>query len=100
MSNAYDNAEAGAAVLDREIPGWAERINLDGLDMGIGNPTEVHFETCGCVLAQLYGTYERGRILLGHLDSFQSERLGFVSAFSAEYPALDEAWTKLVKARA
>ena len=99
MSNAYDNAEAGAAVLDRERPGWAERINLEGLNMSIGDPAEVHFDTCGCVLAQLYGTYDRGRAALGYPDSFQAVRLGFVSAFSAEYPALDEAWTKLVKAR-
>ena len=96
MSNAYDNAEAGAAVLDQEVPGWAKHIDLDGLDMSIGDGDT---DTCGCILMQLYGTYDRGRAALGYPDSFQAERLGFVSAFSAEYPALDEAWTAQVKAR-
>ena len=42
-------AAAGAAFLDGQVPGWAERINLGQLDMG----------SCyRCILGQLGGRYE------------------------------------------
>jgi hypothetical protein len=51
-----ERVAVGAALLDAELPGWAERIELGLLDLG--SPR------C-CVLGQLYGTYSVGLEAVG-----------------------------------
>ncbi len=46
----------GAQLLDSKQPGWAERINLESLDL-------THYKYC--ILGQLYGTYGEGISELG-----------------------------------
>lgn len=46
----------GAALLDREKPGWAARINERELNLGC---------CADCILGQVYGDYHRGRDALG-----------------------------------
>jgi hypothetical protein len=41
----------GAMALDMEVPGWADKIDLDRLDLWFCNR---------CVLGQLYGLYTKG----------------------------------------
>ncbi len=95
----HEHAAVGAAMLDRAVPGWAERINLDALDMSVGEPGFYgKAADCGCILSQLYGTYNAGRVALD-VDLDAGDRFGFISDFTAGYSALDAAWTKLVKAR-
>ena len=100
-----ERANDGATYLDAEEPGWAERINVEGLDMSIGDPDRFDDPgVCGCVLAQLYGSFEEGRSVLvlnanGSSAWEQSEDLGFVSPRMADYPVLDAAWRAQVKAR-
>lgn len=38
--------EKGAALLDEKNPGWAEKIDVDTLEIG---------DYCGCVIGQAYG---------------------------------------------
>ena len=56
-----DRAAVGAALLDEWMPGWAERIELEELDLG--SPRR-------CVLGQLYGGYGRGLDLLRSGERF------------------------------
>lgn len=52
---ASERAARGAALLDREIPGWADHIGLDRLDVGEGEMSD-HTGTddsLGCILCQL-----------------------------------------------
>lgn len=41
-------AARGAQLLDRVVPGWAHKIDLDNFSMA---------DTCQCALAQTHGTY-------------------------------------------
>ena len=91
-------AALGATMLDEQYVNWASSINLDGLDMAVGDPLS-HESGCGCILAQLYDTFEKGREWLGHPDFNQLEALGFVADFDEDDQMLTAAWTELVKAR-
>jgi hypothetical protein len=88
---------AGAAWLDEHRPGWADRINLDELDLA--NP-------CKCVLGQEYGRFVLGDDLILDEGS-ESWMLGFDVAelvqdgrYAGErYTELTAAWRELVLAR-
>lgn len=45
---ARERAAAGAALLDERLPGWADKVNLDTLEM---------WSPSSCVLAQAYGSF-------------------------------------------
>lgn len=45
------NAPKGAALFDRVAPGWADRIDLDALEMS---------SIFNCAVTQLYGDYKDG----------------------------------------
>ncbi|MDB5237665.1 MAG: hypothetical protein JWL88_767 [Parcubacteria group bacterium] len=49
-------ARNGASFLDAEVPGWADHIDLETLDIG---------STTTCALAQLFQHYARGAEILG-----------------------------------
>ena len=57
----------GAEFLDEDFPGWADRIDVDRLDLTSG---------CDCVLGQLFGGFRDGVELLG-LTLSVSRVLGF-----------------------
>lgn len=65
-TEARERAERGAALLDREEPGWADRINLSTFDLGDG---------CLCVLGQVYSRYAEGikALALAEADSTDAE---------------------------
>lgn len=97
----------GAALLDDEWDGdgqWYNQINLDRLDMRIGYPAVwagAEEAGCGCILAQLYGTYRAGQEWLD-IDGPMSEELGFEAIgmpLNIEYDALLEGWTELIANR-
>jgi hypothetical protein len=88
-----ERVAVGAALLDAELPGWAERIELGLLDLG--SPR------C-CVLGQLYGTYSVGlaEVGFGWLGD-HSREYGF-TAYPTEgdtFAGLTAAWRGEVAAR-
>lgn len=84
----------GVAFLDTEYPGWREKIDVDLLDIQLGN--------C-CALGQLYGSYRAGEYKL-RLNEVTAGRLGFFAkrAFDfksyilryIEYFLLTRAWKR------
>ena len=96
---------AGAALLDAEWGrGWHTEIDLDQLDMSIGNRSSNVPEgddQCGCILMQLYGGYTDGKLELG-IGGPEAEELGFEAMevpLDSEYNALGDAWTALISNR-
>jgi hypothetical protein len=86
----------GAALLDREVPGWAEQIDLPTLNMS----------SCSrCILGQLYGEDEdEGEGYWTGMDQFRlsafgSRRHGFSSEFGRLDRELAEAWAAEVLRR-
>jgi hypothetical protein len=85
---------AGAARLDKHEPGWADRIDLDQLDLS---------SDCRCVLGQLHGDYGDGLAALCiEFGTGASRELGFNYAvgdpddLTAELTA---AWRELISRR-
>lgn len=85
-------AAKGAALLDEEAPGWAERIDLPTLDLG----------SCWtCVLGQIFagpnshpgGPYFTGLHQLGLDTKEAATEHGFAALYLDEDAALGEAWT-------
>jgi hypothetical protein len=60
--------QRGVKLLDEKVPGWTDRIDPAELNMQ-------YHETC--MLAQLYGSYERGLMAL-NLDKHKAFRCGFI----------------------
>lgn len=82
----------GAQFLDLHRPGWAAAISLDRFRMSCPK---------GCMLAQLYGSYNDGRKALG-LDrrTEQVTHLGFCELTQgAGYDMLQIAWTEKISDR-
>lgn len=63
-----DRIARGAALLDEEMPGWAEKISLEILDI---NDSEM------CILAQLYGSFYGGGENLGLFTNDKLVENGF-----------------------
>lgn len=91
----------GVALLDARMPDWYTHIDLDILQMQFG---------CNCVLGQLHrGHYALGtsRLRLGatayNPDAYvymgMAVDLGFHARNHAEWDALTEEWTRVIKAR-
>lgn len=84
----YDAVARGAALLDEEIPGWREVIQIERLDMG---------DCWLCVLGQYFGDFIDGCIGLGiEDDSTLASHYGFdrVEGLTeaVAYDALTQAW--------
>jgi hypothetical protein len=102
MSTIAERVAKGAALLDEHMPGWWKRIDLNRLEQ---------VSPCGCVLGQLWtddkyaedGGYWPALVALG-IPARPAERpaeYGFAEPTSefAGYAALDDEWTRLIKAR-
>jgi hypothetical protein len=78
--------DAGAALLDERLPGWRDEIHPASLDL----------EQCEqCVLGQLFGEYERGRMLLG-LSRSRAMGLGFTRR-GTTWERLTAAWREVLR---
>lgn len=88
----------GAALLDAEVPGWADKINLDTFDMSYPRT---------CILGQLFGEYVDGRAALNlNVVTDDDVRHGFDSQggdetiVALEYYSLGVCWEQAIDARA
>ena len=85
-------AARGAAFLDGHVPGWAQRVDLDTLDMS----------NCRyCVLSQVAGNY-RDAVQDFDIDSdLDAVALGFlrVSGDGSSWQRLAEAWAGEIRER-
>lgn len=62
-----ERVAAGAVLLDKETPDWAERISLE----------ELRLESCEhCILGQVYDHYNKGKRKLG-LEFEDAQKYGF-----------------------
>lgn len=99
-------AAKGASFLDEARPGWADKVDLDRLDLG---------DCMSCVLGQLYGGYVAGinsdelRLLFGH-GTIGSHQLRMDHGFTLDcrcryrdrgvsWAILTDAWKDLILAR-
>lgn len=91
MSTIKERVQAGAELLDREEPGWEQRIDVRELDLQ---------DACRCILGQLYGDYDDG-IALIHLPDEDSLGFdfGFNSTMTPQFRTLTRAWKALIRER-
>lgn len=84
----------GVKLLDKQVPGWDQRIRLHHLDMASGYK---------CVLGQLYGDYPRALdALFGSKHGMflaTGTRYGFNRYWSRNFDPLDEEWTRVILQR-
>lgn len=83
--------DRGVELLDERLPGWRKAVDPEALDLSL---------TCGCVLGQVFGDYERGVDILDLTDT-EARRFGFLRSRYASYARLTDAWkARLVKGSA
>lgn len=91
---ALKRARRGAKLLDKKLGrGWRRKIRRRNLDMSRGS---YEIGECGCVLAQLYGSYDEGLEALD-ISWGEDERLGFDRDDEVGYDDLDEAWLQTLR---
>jgi hypothetical protein len=106
-----ERVAAGMALLDREVPGWVDRIDLDRLDMAAAGYSLSPGKECGCILAQIDATEQpagigdyfdgRDRLALG-VDYWELSDWSIDHGFNASgesYRDLTEAWRRVILAR-
>jgi hypothetical protein len=81
--------ENGAALLDERLPGWANEIDAEELDLE---------RSCNCVLGQLFGSYDKGRRVLG-LSHSEAKRFGFFRWPTSRWGSLNFEWRWLIRDR-
>ena len=83
--------DKGEAWLDKNKPGWWEKVDLKGFQM---------HSSCLCVLGQLSPQANWLVILRRHnLTMADSVAMGFDAEDGESYPALTAEWKKRIKAR-
>jgi hypothetical protein len=93
MPAALTPAERGAQLLDQEYPGWADKVNLDVLDMA-----SCHW----CVAGQQdeFGAVVfRLRHATGDREPRFVSRYGFDTYGNEPYEPLEAEWRRLIAAR-
>jgi len=85
--------QRGMTLLDKEYPGWREKINLAYLDLSSG---------CDCVLGQVYGHYiegshEIGLVMTDEEEPYTPEEAAALDSHGFNSPScsceeLTEAW--------
>jgi hypothetical protein len=90
-ANAAERVAAGAALLDRKVPGWAERIDLAALSIA---------SCTRCVLGQLAPDVDGcGFDPDFGFDAGDLDRNERVIARLGEYAALDAEWKRVIRER-
>lgn len=91
---AIKRVEAGAALLDKFIPGWAERINLKTLHLYSGDE---------CILGQISATraFDSVYRAIGDIHDYGFSLIdyGFFPSFYASEEELIAAWAAVVNER-
>lgn len=89
--------QRGLELLDREMPGWAQFMDADRLDLALGNR---------CILGQLYsGHYDMGEaVLFGRGRSAReatndARRHGFYQGLFSTNHRLTLEWAKIILIR-
>jgi hypothetical protein len=86
---ADEKAAKGAALLDKRLPGWRDKVE----------PETLQLRWCSsCVLGQLFGAYDRGIELLG-LNDQEAREYGFYAGGATRpttWERLTIAWRKLL----
>jgi len=80
----------GAVLLDKEYPGWWQRVNPDNLNM---------WSDHRCVLGQLFGSYNIGCKNLRLVNFRAKDRFGFMPPLLFGSLRLRSAWRKLIQER-
>lgn len=92
---AIERARRGAELLDRKMPDWANRIDLDNLDMG---------SCTSCVIGQALGCFGPAAVeglgldWYSHDDAWHGFTGGPISE-SVPYGDLEAAWAAEVRRR-
>lgn len=55
-----EEVKAGMELLDQEVPGWREKIDLDSLDLS---------DCYECILGQVFGHFNEGRRMIAEVDN-------------------------------
>lgn len=87
-----ERVAAGAAYLDRVMPGWWQRIDLERLDLS---------STCNCVLGQEFGHFAAAPED-AYLNAGDAYAKGFDIHFRDEfgsYEPLTAEWRRLIESR-
>ena len=96
---AITKAKRGAAFLDAKLGrGWRRKIRRRDLDMRQG--LYRWQGDCGCIIAQLYGSYTDGRLDLGVRGRERAASLGFDRSPRVGYAELTEAWLEVLREKA
>jgi hypothetical protein len=116
MATIPERVEAGARALDRAIVGWADHIDLAGLDLAVEFYPDLR-DGCGCVLAQLdlralpvagrdQGSYGHGMVRLLDRHPALEEEWAIAHGFTASlhdpadaFEQLTQAWRQEITAR-
>ncbi len=83
--------ERGAQFLDKEMPGWEERVDLSSLSLR---------DPCKCVVGHLYGNY--CAVIGGLIQDGEPSEYGFDINYWAtdkDWNALTEEWRVLIQSR-
>jgi hypothetical protein len=98
MITVTERVAAGAALLDKKVPGWWREDHKHAIDL---SRLDTH-DCLRCVLGQLFGRYGAGRHELG-MRSAADDRLtvkrGFFADDTSEYPQLDAEWRRAIAER-
>lgn len=86
---ARERVERGAALLDRERPGWAQRIDCGALNIAYG---------CDCILGQLEGSYGAAcaRINGAQCDPWGHGFAADLNDWMAGCATLQDAWIEAI----
>ncbi len=72
VKTAAERVKAGAALLDRKRPGWANKVVAETLDMREGEQ---------CVLGQIFGDFDAGLRKIGAMEGDARLDLGFTTDY-------------------
>lgn len=98
MTTAEKRVKRGAALLDKDLPGWFRKVDVHVLDVQ---------DTARCVVGQCYGSWIDGTGRLGLRDGVEQSEHGFNLAWEEYNSAWEDAyvnelnllWVKEIEAR-
>lgn len=90
MTRLTGDPASGAALLDKLVPGWHEKVDITKLNIG-----DRHND----VLGQIYGDYVLGCEALTLTNEYERMRFGFSADCIEDVDRLNERWPALVRER-